>query len=269
VRDSLSGQLGAWGCVRALDGIMERLRLVRKGARAAGTRSGRTACSTSSSVVSLPARTYSKKARCAFSDRGLSGGLPGRRQQDVRVCAKSRPLKPDDSPLRDGNRDRLLGLLTRRAARTLLFYCSETNQHLYNWLNDYIKEEVIPNEGQFEDVSGETFLMKLMLKPAVQVRAQPWVDPVFDCSKPLTVDPRQVAQRIMDIRVALAKEFQEDLKRVDEENMELLKRSLMASLDAKTVAHPVVPSPEEDAAAAEDGEATDKEADTDAGAGDD
>mmetsp|Transcript_14180 Transcript_14180/g.36570 ORF Transcript_14180/g.36570 Transcript_14180/m.36570 type:complete len:249 (-) Transcript_14180:562-1308(-) len=248
---------------------MERLRLVRKGARAAGTRSGRTACSTSSSAVSLPARTYSKKARCAFSDRGLSGGLPGRRQQDVRVCAKSRPLKPDDSPLRDGNRDRLLGLLTRRAARTLLFYCSETNQHLYNWLNDYIKEEVIPNEGQFEDVSGETFLMKLMLKPAVQVRAQPWVDPIFDCSKPLTVDPRQVAQRIMDIRVALAKEFQEDLKRVDEENMELLKRSLMASLDAKTVAHPVVPSPEEDAAAAEDGEATDKEADTDAGAGDD
>ena len=53
----------------------------------------------------------------------------------------------------------------------------------------------------------------------------------------------------MDIRVALAKEFQEDLNRVDEENMELLKRSLMASLEAQTVDHPVVPGPD----VAEDG----------------
>ena len=61
-------------------------------------------------------------------------------RRSVRAWAKSRPLKPDDSPLRDGNRDRLLGLLTERAAKTLLFYCSETNQHLYHWLMDYIKK---------------------------------------------------------------------------------------------------------------------------------
>jgi len=161
----------------------------------------------------------------------------------VKVHAKSRPLKPDDSPLRDGNRDRLLGLLTRRATRTLMFYCSETNQHLYSWLNEYIKANPIPNDGKFEDISGETFLMGLMLKPAVEVRANPWVDPKFDCSKPLTVDPRQVAQRIMDIRVALAKEFREDLTRIDEENMEMLRRSLMSSLEAQTTQHPVVPDP--------------------------
>ena len=57
------------------------------------------------------------------------------------------------------------------------------------------------------------------------------------------MDPRNVAQRIMDIRVALSKEFQEDLSRIDEENMELLRRSLMVSLEAKATSHPVVPDP--------------------------
>ncbi|UPR00472.1 hypothetical protein HOP50_05g37870 [Chloropicon primus] len=163
----------------------------------------------------------------------------------VRAEAKSRPLRPDDSPLRDGNRDRLLGLLTERAAKTLLQYCSETNQHLYHWLTDYIKQNPIPRDGQFQDVSGETFLVNLMLAPAVEARAQPWLDPLFDCSKPLTVDPRNVAQRIMDIRVALSKEFQEDLNRIDEENMDLLRSSLMVSLEAKTYSHPIVPDPED------------------------
>lgn len=164
-------------------------------------------------------------------------------RRSVRAWAKSRPLKPDDSPLRDGNRDRLLGLLTERAAKTLLFYCSETNQHLYHWLMDYIKKNPIPRDGAFEDVSGETFLMNLMVEPAISARAQPALDPLFDCSTPLTVDPRNVAQRIMDIRVAMSKEFQEDLSRIDEENMELLRRSLMVSLEAQATSHPVVPDP--------------------------
>lgn len=45
-----------------------------------------------------------------------------------------------------------------------------------------------------------------------------------------TVDPRQVAQRIMDIRISISKEFQEDLNSIQDENMELLKKTLMASL---------------------------------------
>lgn len=38
---------------------------------------------------------------------------------------------PDDSPLRDGNRDRLVGLLTQRATRTLATYLSEMNLNHY------------------------------------------------------------------------------------------------------------------------------------------
>lgn len=41
-------------------------------------------------------------------------------------------------------RDRLIGLLTERAARTLLYYLSETNQHLYYWFSVYIRDNPIP-----------------------------------------------------------------------------------------------------------------------------
>ena len=42
---------------------------------------------------------------------------------------------PDDSPLRDGNRDRLIGLLTKRAAKTLEYYFMETNLTYHHWLS--------------------------------------------------------------------------------------------------------------------------------------
>ena len=41
-------------------------------------------------------------------------------------------------------RDRLIGLLTERATRTLLYYLSETNQHVYHWLIVYIRDNPIP-----------------------------------------------------------------------------------------------------------------------------
>ena len=81
------------------------------------------------------------------------------------------------------------------------------------------------------------------MRPAVEASAQPFLDPLFDCSQKLTVDPRQVAQRIMDIRVALSKEFREDLDRIEEENMEMLRQSLTISLEAQAISHPVVPDP--------------------------
>jgi hypothetical protein len=40
----------------------------------------------------------------------------------------------EDSPLRDGNRDRLIGLLTLRAAKTLEYYFVETNLTYHEWL---------------------------------------------------------------------------------------------------------------------------------------
>ena len=47
--------------------------------------------------------------------------LPGTRQQTALLRR------------RDGNRDRVIGLLTERATKTLIYYLSETNQHLYYW----------------------------------------------------------------------------------------------------------------------------------------
>ena len=41
-------------------------------------------------------------------------------------------------------RDRLIGLLTERATRTLLYYLTETNQHVYHWLIVYIRDNPIP-----------------------------------------------------------------------------------------------------------------------------
>jgi hypothetical protein len=86
-------------------------------------------------------------------------------------------------------RDRLIGLLTERAARTLLYYLSETNLNVYHWFLCYLKENPIPRvrlcmlgrssdvrsacgwqperlcglqNGHWDDVSGESFLRKLL-----------------------------------------------------------------------------------------------------------
>ena len=54
---------------------------------------------------------------------------------------------PYDSPLRDGNRDRLMGLLTRRAVATLRQYCMETDPTVTLWLERYMHEHEIPLNG--------------------------------------------------------------------------------------------------------------------------
>ncbi|GIL88708.1 hypothetical protein Vretimale_17286 [Volvox reticuliferus] len=142
---------------------------------------------------------------------------------------------PDDSPLRDGNRDRLMGLLTERAAKTLAYYLIETNHNVHHWVNRFIKEHPIPRDGNWDDVSGDTFLRTLLSMPIEE--ATPWGrDPVFHNTSASDVDPRSIAQRIMEIRAQLATEFIEDLKQVTEENkllqLETLQASLLSTEDA-------------------------------------
>lgn len=167
----------------------------------------------------IPATSWSKYHKEQF---------PRRRGRD----ASQR--NPDlDSPLRDGNRDRLAGMLTDRASKTLLFYCSETNQNLYRWLYEYIKENPIPTRGTWEDVSGETFLRKLLIMPVnldVKTSYGLGVDPMYDCSQSLSVDPRQVARRLMEIRIQLANEWKEDLELIREENTDLMRDAMMSAL---------------------------------------
>ena len=110
-----------------------------------------------------------------------------------------------------------MGLLTVRAAETLGYYLMETNQQLYNWWMAYINANRIPrNKGDWDEISGDAFLRKLLTTPPDEERG---------------VQPRDMAVRLMDIRKELARELREDLEGVGDENSELLRETLMASLN--------------------------------------
>ena len=49
--------------------------------------------------------------------------------------------------------------------RTLAYYLSETNPNVYHWLVVFEKENPIPRDGAWDDVSGETFLRTLLSMP--------------------------------------------------------------------------------------------------------
>jgi hypothetical protein len=83
-------------------------------------------------------------ARLSGRDARDDGGafLRSRSSRSVKYMKPSRRRgrpahmrSPDDSPLRDGNRDRLIGLLTKRAAKTLEYYFIETNLTYHHWLS--------------------------------------------------------------------------------------------------------------------------------------
>eukprot|EP00879_Flechtneria_rotunda_P002039 GHRR01002217.1.p1 GENE.GHRR01002217.1~~GHRR01002217.1.p1 ORF type:complete len:556 (+),score=221.04 GHRR01002217.1:104-1771(+) len=154
---------------------------------------------------------------------------------------------PYDTPLRDGNRDRLIGLLTERAAKTLMVYLMETNANVYSWLISFYKENPIPKHGSWDEVSGEAFLRKLLSMPIEEAKFNTGRDSLFDNVRGCGVDPRQIAQRIMDIRTQLSEEFVQDLKAIAEENSLLLRETLQTSL-ARTFA--TVETTEADATAA-------------------
>ena len=165
---------------------------------------------------------YSKK-----SDHGASFSNAKRRK------GRAAHLRsPDDTPLRDGNRDRLMGLLTERAAKTLLYYFFEMNPTLYGWFNQYLKENEIPREGNWDDISGETFLRTLL---SMNIEETSWgqqvgVDNLYNSFGGLIVDPRNIAQRVMEVRGQIAKEMIQDLMDVGEENSLLMRETLLTSL---------------------------------------
>jgi len=146
---------------------------------------------------------------------------------------------PDDTPMRDGNRDRLIGLLTERAARTLLVYLGETNPTVAHWLHTFIKEHPIPIQGNWDEVSGEVFLRKMLSQLPQDAKMELGRDSLFDNMASQTVDPRHMAQRIMDIRVQLSREFIQDLSGVADENQVLLRETLQSSLDNVLAKEPI------------------------------
>jgi hypothetical protein len=59
---------------------------------------------------------------------------------------------------------------------------------------------------------------------------------MYDCTGSLGVDPRSIAQRIMEIRTQIAKEMIQELQAVSEENSLLMRETLTSSLSLDNVA---------------------------------
>ena len=117
-------------------------------------------------------RVYSCASDASDAARRSRETKPGRaRPYDDPKRRRGRPAykrSSFDSPLRDGNRDRLIGLLTRRSIRlstkhdatallyrsavTLSYYLMETNVNVHHWLLKYMKDHPIPMVGR-TDVS--------------------------------------------------------------------------------------------------------------------
>lgn len=207
--------------------------------RSAGVRSGLSGSSGSGKGRSLGGlRTHStpwvlSAVGPSSSDGDSSKDSPGN-DIDQNRRASRHTWDPQDSPLRDGNRDRLMGLLTERAARTLAYYLMETNVHLYNWWMAYLEANPpVGRKGGWEESRGDAFLKKLLSMPSAEVAWSMNRPEVFNIVKHLDINPRELATRVMDIRCALAKEFMKDLADVgSEENLVLLRETLMDSLNA-------------------------------------
>lgn len=130
-----------------------------------------------------------------------------------------------------------MGILTDRATRTLEHSLQESNPTLHSWLAAYLQQNSIPKDGNWSDVSGENFLRTLLTQPIEQISGSfSDEEPQFANASPVGGDPRLVAQRIMDYRHAIAKEWIEELKAVQEENKLLLSESLMSSLNSSLAA---------------------------------
>lgn len=64
---------------------------------------------------------------------------------------------------------------------------------------------------------------------------------MYNCTGALIVDPRNIAQRIMEIRSQIAKEWIEELTLVSEENSLLMRETLTSSLSLEDI--PTVQEP--------------------------
>lgn len=124
-----------------------------------------------------------------------------------------------------------------RAAKTLLYYMFELNPTLYGWWLKYIEDHPIPKDGNWDDISGETFLRELL---SLSYQETSWgrqrgVSSMYDCTGSIGVDPRNLAQRVMEIRSQIAKEWIDELKAVSEENALLMRESLVNSFTLENV----------------------------------
>ena len=64
----------------------------------------------------------------------------------------------------------------------------------------YMRQNPIPREGMWADVSGVTFLRQLLSMNVEEARFSNGRDSMYDCFVGCGVDPRNIAQRVMEAR---------------------------------------------------------------------
>ena len=135
---------------------------------------------------------------------------------------------PYATPLRQANASRLYGLLTDRAAKTLLSYMFETNPPVALWLQRHMEAQSIPFDGpgSQSSISGDDFVNGLLNMAPVNLESKVVPGDFITC------DPGGLARRILDIRVEVAREFIDELQHVKEDGAELLRAKMTASLAA-------------------------------------
>jgi len=115
----------------------------------------------------------------------------------------------------------------------------ETNVTLYGWWVEYLRENRIEwgsFNGGVGDPSGNDFLRKLLGGEQITTKwgHQMGREAMYDCTPILDVDPRGMAQRVLDVRTQLAAEFIQDLEDMTEENSILFRETLKNSLKMGT-----------------------------------
>lgn len=74
-----------------------------------------------------------------------------------------------------------------------------------------------------------------LLRSFLHANIMQGVDSMYDCTGRLLVDPRNVAQRVMEVRSQIAKEWIEELKLVSEENALLMRETVLSSFTLKDI----------------------------------
>lgn len=123
----------------------------------------------------------------------------------------------------------------------MIIYLQETNVVACQWLMTFMNANPITLSGSWEEISGDAFLKKLLSMPVQEHRFQNGCEDIHNNFSAIAVDPRSIAQRILEVRAQLAKELIQDVALVPEDNDLLLQQSLLASLESSFRILPTLP----------------------------
>lgn len=119
----------------------------------------------------------------------------------------------------------LRDFLTRRAVNTVMYYMHELGDGpCHQWLSNF--ENFSENVKKHAFRNGDLFLERMLIAPPEKCSLKiGHPSGRFSRTFHFTIEPRNIARRIIDVRVQLAGEWSRDLRCVDAENLELQRLS--------------------------------------------